>query len=125
MPIVAAKCILFAWDGAYRYEPGKGSLPDGLFEIDSDNEVLNRMTTPRGEYVFQYSGHEGRAPKPETVNASVGATATIKEIVEAKAETVKTDKRKVPMTAARKAQLAVALAKGRAAKKAKLEAAAA
>ena len=126
MPIVAAKCILFAWDGAYRYEPGKGSLPDGLFEIDSNNEVLNRMTTPRGEYVFQYPGHEGKAPvKPETVNASVGAIAPIKEIVEAKAETVKTDKRKVPMTAARKAQLAVALAKGRAAKKAKLEAAAA
>jgi hypothetical protein len=51
------------------------------------------------------------------------ATATIKEIVEAKP--VKPDKRKVPMTAERKAQLAVALAKGRAAKKARLELAAA
>jgi hypothetical protein len=53
----------------------------------------------------------------------VVATATIKEIVEAKP--VKPDKRKVPMTAERKAQLAVALAKGRAAKKARLELAAA
>jgi hypothetical protein len=48
------------------------------------------------------------------------ATATIKEVVEAKP-----DKRKVPMTAERKAQLAAALAKGRAAKKARLELAAA
>jgi hypothetical protein len=48
------------------------------------------------------------------------ATATIKEVVEAKAEAVKVDKRKVPITAERKAQLAAALVKGRAAKKARI-----
>jgi hypothetical protein len=53
------------------------------------------------------------------------ATATIKEIVETKAATVKPDKRKGTMTAERKAQLTAALARGRAAKKARLEAAAA
>ena len=121
---VAAKCLAFAWDSqaSKAYYPNAGPLPDGLYEIDTDSQLAT-LKTIRGDWLFQYPGHEGRAPKPGDV--PVVATATIKEIVEAKAETVKADKRKVPMTAERKAQLAAALAKGRAAKKAKLELAAA
>ena len=118
----AAKCLAFAWDSqaSKAYNPNAGPLPDGHYEIDTDSQLAT-LKTIRGDWLFQYPGHEGRAPKSGDV--PVVATATIKEIVEAKPVT--TDKRKVPMTAERKAQLAVALAKGRAAKKAKLELAAA
>jgi hypothetical protein len=120
--LVHAKCLAFAWDSqaSKSYNPDAGPLPDGLYEIDTDSQLAT-LTTLRGEWLFQYPGHEGKVPKPE--DEPVVATATIKEIVEAKP--VKPDKRKVPMTAERKAQLAVALAKGRAAKKARLELAAA
>jgi hypothetical protein len=122
--LVHAKCLAFAWDSlaSKAYNPDAGPLPDGLYEIDTDSQLAT-LKTIRGDWLFQYPGHEGRAPKPG--DKPVAATATIKEVVAAKAEAVKTDKRKVPMTAERKAQLAVALAKGRAAKKARLEAAAA
>jgi hypothetical protein len=96
-------------------------LPDGLYEIDTDSQLAT-LKTVRGDWIFQYPGHEGRAPKTGDVPVVVPvSTATIKEIVESKAEVPKPDKRKVPMTAARKAQLATALAKGRAAKKARIE----
>ena len=119
---VVAKCLAFAWDSLAKkaYNPDAGPLPDGLYEIDTDSQLAT-LKTLRGDWQFQYPGHEGRAPKSGDV--PVVATATIKEIVEAKPVT--TDKRKVPMTAERKAQLAAALAKGCAAKKARLEAAAA
>jgi hypothetical protein len=127
--LVHAKCLAFAWDSqaSKAYNPDAGPLPDGLYEIDTDSQLAT-LKTLRGDWLFQYPGHEGRAPKPEDPKpedkpVTAMATATIKEVVEAKA--VKPDKRKVPMTAERKAQLAVALAKGRAAKKARLEAAAA
>jgi hypothetical protein len=121
---VVAKCLAFAWDSqaSKAYSPDAGPLPDGLYEIDTESQLAT-LTKLRGDWLFQYPGHEGRAPKPGDKPVEAVATATIKEVVEAKA--VKTDKRKVPMTAARKAQLAAALAKGRAAKKARLELAAA
>lgn len=124
--LVHAKCLAFAWDSqaSKAYNPDAGPLPDGLYEIDTDSQLAT-LKTIRGDWLFQYPGHEGRAPKPGDEPVVAVATATIKEVVEAKAEAVKVDKRKVPMTAERKAQLAVALAKGRAAKKARLEAAAA
>jgi hypothetical protein len=119
--IVHAKCLAFAWDSlaSKAYNPDAGPLPDGLYEIDTDSQLAT-LTTIRGDWLFQYPGHEGRAPKPGDKPVEAVATATIKEVVEAKP-----DKRKVPMTAERKAQLAAALAKGRAAKKARLELAAA
>jgi hypothetical protein len=122
--LVHAKCLAFAWDSqaSKAYNPDAGPLPDGLYEIDTDSQLAT-LKTLRGDWLFQYPGHEGRAPKPGDEPVVAVATATVKEIVEAKA--VKPDKRKVPMTAERKAQLAVALAKGRAAKKARLELAAA
>ena len=121
--IVHAKCLAFAWDSlaGKAYNPDAGPLPDGLYEIDTDSQLAT-LKTLRGDWLFQYPGHVG---KPEDKPVAAVATATIKEVVEAKAEEVKVDKRKVPMTAERKAQLAVALAKGRAAKKARLELAAA
>jgi hypothetical protein len=117
--LVHAKCLAFAWDSlaSKAYNPDAGPLPDGLYEIDTDSQLAT-LTTIRGDWLFQYPGHEGRAPKPGDKPVEAVATATIKEVVEAKA--VKTDKRKVPMTAERKAQLAAALAKGRAAKKTRM-----
>ena len=117
---VVAKCLAFAWDSqaSKAYNPDAGPLPDGLYEIDTDSQLAT-LKTLRGDWLFQYPGHEGR-PNPEDKPVAAVATATIKEVVEAKAEEVKVDKRKVPMTAERKAQLAVALAKGRAAKKARI-----
>jgi hypothetical protein len=114
--LVHAKCLAFAWDSqaGKAYNPDAGPLPDGLYEIDTDSQLAT-LKTLRGDWLFQYPGHEGR-PKPE--DKPVAATATIKEVVEAKP--VKPDKRKVPMTAERKAKLAVSLAKGRAAKKARI-----
>jgi hypothetical protein len=112
---VVAKCLAFAWDSqaSKAYNPDAGPLPDGLYEIDTDSQLAT-LKTLRGDWLFQYPGHEGR-PNPEDKPVAAVATATIKEVVEAKV-----DKRKVPMTAERKAQLAVALAKGRAAKKARI-----
>jgi hypothetical protein len=117
--LVHAKCLAFAWDSqaSKAYNPDAGPLPDGLYEIDTDSQLAT-LTTLRGEWLFQYPGHEGKVPKPEDEPVVSVATATIKEVVEAKP--VKTDKRKVPMTPERKAQLAAALAKGRAAKKARI-----
>ncbi len=117
--LVHAKCLAFAWDSqaCKAYNPDAGPLPDGLYEIDTDSQLAT-LTTLRGDWLFQYPGHEGRAPKPEDNPVVAVATATIKEVVESKP--VKTDKRKVPMTPERKAQLAAALAKGRAAKKARI-----
>ena len=69
---VAAKCILFAWDSVQcrRYEPGKGPLEDGLYEIDSEGE-LAALTTAKGEYVFQWPGHEGKTSlKPVPVRVA-------------------------------------------------------
>ena len=120
--LVHAKCLAFAWDSqaSKAYNPDAGPLPDGLYEIDTDSQLAT-LKTIRGDWIFQYPGHEGRAPKPE--DNPVVATATIKEVVEAKVDRRKG--KKGPMTAERKVQLAAALAKGRAAKKARLEAAAA
>ena len=122
MSLVHAKCLAFAWDSlaSKAYNPDAGPLPDGLYEIDTDSQLAT-LKTLRGDWLFQYPGHEGRAPKPG--DEPVVATATVKEVVEPKI-----DKRKLkkgPMSEERKAQLAAALAKGRAAKKARLEAAAA
>lgn len=114
MRMVTAKCLAFAWDSVAC----RGYDASVEYEIDADSQLAT-LTTIRGDWMFQYPGHEGRAPDKEKV-VPVASTATIKEIVEAKAETVKVDKRKVPMTAERKAQLALALAKGRAAKKARI-----
>ena len=118
--IVHAKCLAFAWDSlaSKAYNPDAGPLPDGLYEIDTDSQLAT-LKTLRGDWIFQYPGHEGR-PKPGDKPVAAVATATIKEVVEAKAEAVKVDKRKVPITAERKAQLAAALVKGRAAKKARI-----
>lgn len=128
--LVQAKCIQFAWDSptSTGYHPDAGPLPGGLYEIDTDSQLAT-LTTLRGDWIFQYPGHEGRKPKAgeagESVPVSPVATATIKEIVEAKENPVKSDKRKGTMTPERRAKLREALAKGRAAKKEKLEAASA
>ena len=113
MPIVQAKCLAFAWDrlATKAYTADGGPLPGGLYEIDTDSQLAT-LTTIRGDWLFQYPGHEGRAPgKAKPVPVS---TATVKEIVEAKAETAKTDKRKGKLSEAHKA----AMIAGRAAKKA-------
>ena len=122
--LVHAKCLAFAWDSqaSKAYNPDAGPLPDGLYEIDTDSQLAT-LKTLRGDWLFQYPGHEGRAPKPG--DEPVVATATVKEVVEAKAAPSKIDKRHQKMSDAHKK----AMIAGRAAKKAErmahLEAAAA
>jgi len=122
MPLVKAKCLVSAWDGIAcgLYVPGKGPLEGGLYEIDSDWEHLNKMTTPTGDYVFQYPGHEGKAPgfdkKPQAV-----PSARVEPVAEIKTQ----DKRKLPLSPERRENLKKAQAAAREAKMAKLEAAAA
>jgi hypothetical protein len=67
--MVQAKCILFAWDsvGCRSYEPGKGKLEGGLYEIDPESQ-LAELTTAKGDYIFQWEGHEKKAGfKPKLV----------------------------------------------------------
>jgi hypothetical protein len=125
--LVHAKCLAFAWDSqaSKAYNPDAGPLPGGLYEIDTDSQ-LTTLTTIRGEWLFQYPGHEGKAPKAGDKPVVVPAdTATIKEVVEAKPAPSKIDKRHQKMSDAHKK----AMIAGRAAKKAErmahLEAAAA
>ncbi|HME56820.1 MAG TPA: hypothetical protein VKF63_00660 [Terracidiphilus sp.] len=52
---VQAKCIAEAWDSTActMYEPGKGPLPGGLYEIDRDSQLAT-LKTPTGKYVFEF-----------------------------------------------------------------------
>jgi hypothetical protein len=66
--LVHAKCIQFAWDSANSkaYHPDGGPLTGGLYEIEEDSQ-LTTLKTIRGDWIFQYPGHEGRAPKTEPI----------------------------------------------------------
>jgi hypothetical protein len=119
--LVHAKCLAFAWDSlaSKAYSPDAGPLPDGLYEIDTDSQLAT-LKTIRGDWLFQYPGHEGK-PKPEDKPVAVPAsTATIKEIVEAKAENVKPDKRRKKMSAEHKAKMIAGRAASKAARMARL-----
>lgn len=119
--LVHAKCLEFAWDSTAckAYNPNAGPLPGGLWEIDTESQLAT-LTTLRGEWRFQYPGHEGRVPKPEDKPVESVATATIKEIVEAKAENVKPDKRRKKMSAEHKAKMIAGRAASKAARMARL-----
>jgi hypothetical protein len=110
MRLVVAKCLAFAWDSVAckGYEPDKGPLPGGLYEIDADSQ-LSTLTTIRKDWLFQYPGHEGKASVKGKEAVPAVSTATVQEIVEAK-----------PTDAQIKAKRLENLAKARAAKKAKL-----
>lgn len=111
-----AECIYPAFDNqtATHYVPGL--VPD----FDETNDKLKGLTIPgSNKYVFRYPGHEFVAP------ASVQTEVPKAALASQSAEPAKTDKRRNAMTPERKAQLAKSLAAGRAAKKARLEAAAA
>lgn len=63
--VVAAKCIMDAWDSiaCLSYKPGQGSLPGGLYEIDRDGS-LAKLKTPRGNYVFEFDRNANPDDKP-------------------------------------------------------------
>lgn len=115
--LVSAKCIMFAWDSGtcQRYEPGKGPLEDGNYEIDTGSRLAELTVGTSGEWVFQYPGHTGGPDK----TAKPGVEPVKAPPVAAR----KADNRKVPMSEERKAKLRKALADARAAKRARLEAA--
>lgn len=78
MRTVVAKCLAFAWDSVEckGYEPNRGPLPDGCYEIDADSQ-LSTLTTIRGLWLFQYPGHEGKATeKPKLVVSQAVAQTT-------------------------------------------------
>lgn len=52
---VQARCIAKAWDSkaCIMYEPGKGPLPGGLYEIDRDSQLAT-LKTPTGRYIFEF-----------------------------------------------------------------------
>jgi len=51
--LVKAKCVFAAWEYPFLYQPGKGPLPGGLYEIEHDGK-LARMKDPRGKWVFEF-----------------------------------------------------------------------
>jgi hypothetical protein len=122
--LVEARCLITAWDGIAcdLYVPGKGPLEGGLFQIDSDWEHLNKMVTPTGDYVFQYPGHAGKAPKEGA--KPVVAVKPPEPVALPHSDTVIQERvsgsRGRPLSEAHKAKLAA----GRAARKARLAAAA-
>lgn len=119
--ILQAECIYPAFDN----QTSRPYFPGPVSDYDADNEKLNSLTTPGGMWVFQYPGHEGKASKPELVQKPAAAQEVPKETAKSVAPEASIDNRKKPMSPERKAQLADSLAKGRAAKKARLESAAA
>ena len=64
---VEAKCLAQAWGPmagttqCAMYYPGRGPLPGGAYEIEPGTG-LDKLTTPTGEWIFQYPGHEGKDP---------------------------------------------------------------
>jgi hypothetical protein len=50
---VKAKCTAPAWDCPFLYHPGKGPLPDGLYEIDSESNLAKMEIRP-GVFVFEF-----------------------------------------------------------------------
>ena len=65
MQMVAAKCIMEAWDSlaCVPYRPGQGPLPGGLYEIDRHGP-LAALRTPRGKPVFEFDRNAGPGDKP-------------------------------------------------------------
>lgn len=105
-----AECIYAAFDNQTSTYYVPGLVPD----FDETNEKLNALTIPGSKkYVFKYPGHE-------TVQSDAPKVAIASQPAEPKV-----DKRKKTMTPEQKAKLVKAQAAGRAAKKARLEAAAA
>jgi hypothetical protein len=74
--LVQAKCLAQAWGPmagtkqCAMYYPNRGPLPDGLYEIESGT-ALDNLTVPgtRGQWIFQYPGHEGKDPEFEAKEA--------------------------------------------------------
>ena len=57
---VQAKCVFPAWDNPFLYQPGRGPLPDGLYEIEHDGP-LAKMKDARGKWVFEFD-RQGMEP---------------------------------------------------------------
>jgi hypothetical protein len=107
--LVRAKCLQFAWDStnSKAYHPDGGPLPDGLYEIDEDSQ-LTTLKTIRGDWIFQYPGHEGKAPKTETdpiVSVKIPEMVSVPHSDTVIKERVSGSRGK-PLSAAHKAKLA-------------------
>ena len=77
MSLVTAKCKAEAWDSpsARHFYPGE------TVQIDIDGELwarLKSLTTPTGDWIFQFPGHMGKKPKPEADPAQPVADPGIK-----------------------------------------------
>lgn len=103
MPIVEAKCLGRAFD----HKTTRYYVPGVVADYDTDNDQLNSLTTPGGDWLFQYPGHEGKVPKLEAKS----------KLPEPAKEPPKEDKRYKPMSAEHKKKMADA----RALRKAKRE----
>lgn len=62
--LVKARCVTPAWDsvGAVMYEPGRGPLPEGLYEIDRDGPLARLKLG--STYVFDFDRNCGPDDKP-------------------------------------------------------------
>jgi hypothetical protein len=116
--IVQAACLAVAWDSiaCKRYEPGMGPLADGRYEIDTDSQLVT-LTTIRGEWVFQYPGHEGKDPNYDIKRKAIIARGEVAVPAAVASESVPvSEKPKQKMTEAHKKKMA----DGRARRKAEL-----
>lgn len=112
--LVEAKCIASAFDNrnSRHYTPGY------LQDYDTDNEQLNSLLAG-GKWVFQYPGHEGGPGEKIPPVAAVSVPEPSRPKVD------KRNQKRGPMNAEQRQRMKEAQARGREAKKAKLEAAAA
>lgn len=95
--IVEAMCIGDAFDNGKKgvREPRRyyrGSVPD----FDTENIYLNALTNGRGEWMFQYPGHEGVDPQWHGQNRKQPKVETAQVAVEIEpvSQPAKSDKRK-------------------------------
>lgn len=53
---VHAKCARPAWDNPFLYQPGRGPLPGGLYEIEHDGPLA--LMKSAGKWVFEFDRDE-------------------------------------------------------------------
>ena len=67
---VQAKCIISAWDNPVLYQPGRGPLEGGLYEIEHDGQLAGMKSN--GRWVFEFDREAAKKAAsviPESVKA--------------------------------------------------------
>lgn len=122
--IVEANCIAECFDNAVQGQEPRYYYRGPVRNYDTDNRRLNGLTTPRGDWVFQYPGHEGKNPNwtpPRRMSEAAKAEEDPEPPVRITAES-RPDRRYKKRSKAANAAMLASRKANREAKKAKLEA---